>query len=369
MGLKWPILLAPVAIGIAVAVFFAFRRSHHGWQGELPYLARSFRLTELPEYQRALRLHERLSIAALVLAIVAVTTLIGAALRPTWTYEPRLPGSDTPHVDIMLCFGPLFSLQFADKTGLAPLMTSLRDEVDGFGNQRIGMTNEFYRDFPVTADHQWVSQRMSEIIEMTDEYLAADFSQQLSLNTGLFERESYGTEPNVVDTLAMCAMGLPAVGSDNGRAKMIIYVGETELLDDPGSITHDTSPPKQIYSKGTLEQTIKAARIQVNTIVPDEVHGAIGFVEKLVSDTGGQQIMYTEVDGIQVDPTPKHLQNQKDELAAAVDKILSNPPPSALDEAREESMRSFQWEVPDILLQIALLAVVGLAACRLGMRL
>ena len=51
MGLRWPILLLPVVIGIAVAAWFALRRSRHGWQGELPYLARGFRLTELPGVQ------------------------------------------------------------------------------------------------------------------------------------------------------------------------------------------------------------------------------------------------------------------------------------------------------------------------------
>jgi anti-sigma factor RsiW len=82
--------------------------------------------------------------------------------------------------------------------------------------------------------------------------------------------------------------------------------------------------------------------------------------------------LYTEVGGIAgatVKPTTKHLDNQKDELAGAVDKILASPPPSALDAARKESMRPFQWDVPDILLQLALLAAVGLAACRVGMRL
>ena len=372
MGLRWPILLLPVAIGVAVAVWFAMRRSRHGWQGELPYLARSFRLTELPEYKRALRLHERLSVAALVVAIVAVTALIGATVRPTRTYQPRPPGSDTPHVDIMLCFGPLFSMQFADGLGIAPLMTHLRDKVDGFENQRIGMTHKFYRAFPVTADHQWVSDRMTAIIDLTNELVSAgnDFNTRLSANTELFERTSYGSAGSgfdPVDTLAMCAMGIPAVGSDNGRGKVLVYIGDPEIAEDPGN---NQTAPQRIYSTSLLETTIKTAGIQVNAIVPGEVHGAIGFVEKLISDTGGQQFMYTEVGGIGgigVKPTPKHLENQEEELNSAVDKILANPPPSALDTARQESMRPFQWDVPDILLQIALISAVALAACRLGM--
>jgi hypothetical protein len=374
MGLRWPILLLPVAIGIAVAVWFALRRSHHGWQGELPYLARSFRLTELPEYRRALRLHERLSVAALVFSIVVVTTLIGAAVRPTRTYEPHPPGSDTPHVDIMLCFGPLFNMQFADSLGISPLMTALRDKVDGFGNQRIGMTHQFYRAFPVTGDHQWVSERMTALVDLTDELVDAgnDFSKRYSMNTDLFERRSYGssvTSIDPVDTLAMCAMGLPAVGSDNGRGKMIVYIGDPQIDEDPGN---NRPVPQRIYSTSLLEKTVKTAGIQVNAIVPGDVHGAIGFVEKLISDTGGQQLMYTEVGGIagaMTDPTPKHLENQKEEMNSAVDKILSSPPPSALDTARQESMQPFRWDVPDILLQIGLLAALGLAACRLGMRL
>ncbi len=374
MGLRWPILLLPVAIGIAVAVWFALRRSRHGWQGELPYLARGFRLTELPEYKRALRLHERLSVAALVFSIVVVTTLIGAAVRPTRTYEPHPPGSDTPHVDIMLCFGPLFSMQFSDSLGISPLMSALRDKVDGFGNQRIGMTHQFYRAFPVTGDHQWASERMTAIVDIADEMLAAgdDYSKKFSLNTDLFERRSYGPtvgDIDPVDTLAMCAMGFPAVGYDNGRGKQIVYIGDPQIDEDPGN---NRPVPQRIYSTGLLEKTVKNAGIQVNAIVPGDVHGAIGFVEKLISDTGGQQIMYTEVGGIagaMTEATPKHLENQKEEMNSAVDKILSNPPQSALDTARQESMHPFRWDVPDILLQIGLLAALGLAACRLGMRL
>jgi hypothetical protein len=368
MGLKWPILLLPILIGVGVAVWYARRRTHHGWQGELPYLARSFRLTELPEYRRALRLHERLSVAALVLSIVVVSTLALATLRPTRTYENKPPGSDTPHVDIMLCFGEWTDIMSADRFGLAPLMKTLREKVDAFGNQRIGMTQDFYRTFPVTGDHQWVSDRMTAIIDVVDELATAGntFDTRQSLDTDVYERSS--TASNVVDTLAMCTIGLPAAGADNGRARQIIYIGRTQLPDDPG--LRDARSEERIYSKETLDEVVKAARVQVNAIVPDEVTGPMGFVEKLIGETGGQQMMYTdETTGLQSELSPAQLENQTEELAGAVDKILSNPPPSALDTAREQAVQSFQWDVPDFLLQLALIAAVGLAACRLGMRL
>lgn len=373
MDLRWPILLIPIAAAIGIAVWLARRESRRGWQGELPLLARAFRLTELPEYRRALRLHQRLTAAALVLAIVAVTALLAATVRPTRVYEPRPAGSDTPYVDIMLCFGPLFSLQFADGLGLVPLMTDLREKVDGFGNQRIGMTNEYYRVFPVTADHPWVSQRMGEITDLATSYIdSEDFTTRYQLDTALFERQSYSSlaRPNVVDTLAMCAMGLPAAGADNGRGKMIVFIGDTRLNDDPGRGNGGSLDPR-MYSKTTLEKTIKAAGIQVNAIVPDPITGPIGFVEQLISDTGGQQLLYTEVGGLTArgPVPPKHVENQKAELAGAVDKIFSHPPQAALDEARRQAMQPFDWDVPDLLLQIALVAVIGVAACRLGMRL
>ena len=134
----------------------------------------------------------------------------------------------------MLCFGPLFKMQFADSLGISPLMTALRDKVDGFGNQRIGMTQQFYRAFPVTGDHQWVSERMTAIVDIADELIWPPemiSARDYSMNTDLFERTSYG--PSVgdidpVDTLAMCAMGLPAVGYDNGRGKQIVYIGDPQ---------------------------------------------------------------------------------------------------------------------------------------------
>ena len=357
MGLKWPLLLLPIAIGIGVAVWYAMRRTRFGWQGELPYLARSFRITTLPEYQRARRLHERLSVAALVMAIIAVFMLIGATLRPAKTYEPQLAGSDTPNVDIMLCFGPLYNIGMSDSVAISQLMTILDDKVDGFGNQRIGMTKEFYRNFPVTSDLPWVSQRLAEIGEVAQAASAKnDSSAAFSSDTELFNR--YSSHATINDTIAMCAMGLPAVGSDNGRGRAIVYIGGTKTYSD--------TPPT--YSDAMLAGIVKDSKIQVNTIVPGTHPGE--FVDKLVKDSGGRQYLYTEVGGITGDDaTPRKTENQKEELSNAIDKILSNPPPSTLDEQRKEEMHPFQWDVPDLLLQIALIAAIALAGARLGMRL
>ncbi|MGY1994158.1 hypothetical protein A5669_07960 [Mycolicibacterium fortuitum] len=357
MGLKWPLLLLPIIIGIGVAVWYAMRRTRYGWQGELPYLARSYRLTALPEYQRALRLHERLSVAALVMSVVAVFMLLGATLRPTKTYEPQLAGSDTPHVDIMLCFGPLYSIRLSDGLAIGQLATILREKVEGFGNQRIGMTKEFQRNFPVTSDLPWVEQRLGEIAKVAEQASSEDDpSAKYSVDTEVFEG-SFRTV-SINDTLAMCAMGLPAVGSDNGRGRTIIYVGSTE--------NYESNPP--IYSDAMLAGIVKDAKIQVNTIVPGTQTRE--FVDKLVKDSGGRQYLYTEVGGyIDTDVTPKKIDNQKDELSSALDKILSNPPQSTLDDRRKDEQHPFQWDVPDLLLQIALIAAVVLAAARLGMRL
>lgn len=355
MGVKWPLLLLPIVVVIGVAVWYATRRMRYGWQGELPYLARSYRLTTLPEYQRALKLHERLSVAALVMAIIAVFMLIGATVRPTKTYEPQLAGSDTPHVDIMLCFGPLYSITLSDGIAIGQLMTIMRDKVDEFGNQRIGMTKDFYRNFPVTSDLPWVSNRLDEIAKVAEAASARDSSSRYTTETELFDRMSGRATIN--DTIAMCAMGLPAVGSDNGRGRVILYVGGTK--------TYDTDPPT--YSDDMLAGIVKDTKIQVNTIVPGTHTGE--FIDKLVKDSGGRQYLYTEVGGYGDAATPKKTDNQNEELSSAVDKILANPPQSALDDKRRDEQHPFQWDVPDILLQIALIATLGLAAARLGMRL
>ncbi|AMD53668.1 hypothetical protein ATO49_01590 [Mycolicibacterium fortuitum subsp. fortuitum DSM 46621 = ATCC 6841 = JCM 6387] len=357
MGLKWPLLLLPIIIGIGVAVWYSKRRTRYGWQGELPYLARSYRLTALPEYQRALRLHERLSVAALVMSIVAVFMLLGATLRPTKTYEPQLADSDTPHVDIMLCFGPLYSIRLSDGLAIGQLATILREKVEGFGNQRIGMTKEFQRNFPVTSDLPWVEQRLGEIAKVAEQASSEDDpSAKYSVDTEVFEG-SFRTV-SINDTLAMCAMGLPAVGSDNAAA------GPSSM----SAVPRTTSPIPPIYSDAMLAGIVKDAKIQVNTIVPGTQTRE--FVDKLVKDSGGRQYLYTEVGGyIDTDVTPKKIDNQKDELSSALDKILSNPPQSTLDDRREDEQHPFQWDVPDVLLQIALIAAVALAAARLGMRL
>lgn len=371
MALMWPWLLIPILTVIAAVVWFARHRSHRGLQGDLPLLARSFRLTELPEYRRAVRLYQRLSAAALVFVTLVVTALLGATLRPTYTYHPQSDDSNTPFVDIMLCFAPFFDMNAADELGMVPLMTDLKTKVDGFGNQRIGMTTEFYRAFPVTADHRWVSQRLGEIIDVAEKAAADPFNYDL--NSQVFERNGFGGDikPNVTDVLAMCAMGLPAAGADNGRGKQLIFIGNPWVQDDPGRLRSDGPLEPQAYSRAVLAKTIEAAGIQVNAIIPDPLIDAPGLVEDLVSDTGGQRIFYTTARRSLTDDTisERHLENQEAELAGAVDAILVNPPAAALDEAREAAAEPFRWDVPDLLLQLALLMAVGLAAARLGMRL
>jgi Ca-activated chloride channel homolog len=357
MDLKWPLLLLPIAAAIGVAVWYAMKHTRSGWQVELPYLARSYRLTTLPEYQRALRLHERISVAALVLAVVAVFMLIGATVRPTKTYQSQRTGSDNPHVDIMLCFGPDFTITSAasDGTVIGNLMSIMREKVDGFDNQRIGLTKDFYRSFPVTSDLPWVSDRLDAIAEIAK---GPSGDGNFREKAQLFERTNILAVTNVNDTVASCAMGLPAVGSDNGRGRAIIYIGDTEYSR--------SAPP--IYSDEMLLEVIKDAGIQLNTIVPGTNPGE--FFDNVVKASGGHQYLFTRLgNGVGWDkPTPDKLANQKDELQSAVDKILSDPPPSVLDERSERRKPPFQWDVPDVLLQIALIAAVLLAATRLGMR-
>lgn len=363
MELKWPVVLLLAVLGIAALVVLARRRPRRP-QSELPYLARSFRLTELPEYRRAIRRYRRSAVAALALSAVLAIVLVLATARPVRTYTPHPPGGDTPFVDIMLCLGPDVSLFFGDdEKGVAALMNAMREQVDTFANQRFGLTHEFYRVIPVTADHRWVAQRLQAIADLA----AADKAQRESMDLEIFERSGSGSgaQPNVVDTLAMCAMGLPSAGTENGRGRQIIYVGNTSVYSDPGS----TSPPKQIYDTDTLAKVVATAGIQVNTLVPTQLVGPKGFVEELVDSSGGQQVYYTDIDGYNTKPTPAHAKNLADEFDHALARILADPPPSALDTARQQEMRTFEWDVPDPLLRTALIAALCLAAARSGMRL
>ncbi|MGE2737943.1 hypothetical protein [Mycolicibacterium vaccae] len=366
MDLRWPVVLL-VAAGVAAgAAWLATRRRDFGWQGQLPYLARSFRITELPEYQRALRAHQRLLVATLVVSIVAVTTLVVAVARPARTYQPDSAASDTPHVDIMVCFGPLFGLQFAEEKGLAPLLSALRTRVEQFGNQRIGLTHGYYRAIPVTADREWVVDRLDRIIETVGKSSEARAAGDLmgawrADDEGLFER-SGGPMANPRDTLAMCAMGLPAVGRDNGRSRMIIYIGSV-AREQPGQVDG------ALYSDEYLRKTVTAAGIQVSAIASNLTTGPISFTEQLVRDSGGKVVAYTEVDSLFGDPPQRMIDNLQEELESAVEKVLADPPPSALDIADEHARAPFQWDVPDLLLQLALIAAVALAGLRWGLRL
>ena len=361
MGLKWWFLLVPISIGIGFGVYVLYRRSRQAAENKLPLLVRSFRILELPEYQRALRLHNRIAVAALVMSIVVMCALIGTVLRPTTVRHPKIPVSSGP-VDIMVCVGGNVMSRLAHFNGMPALFTVLQDKAKTFKYERVGLTHEFYRAFPVTSDLQFVDKRLNEIramaqdisdkplvqeiIEPDDHFL---FTRTPDSDRGQHDR----TYPSMVDQLAMCALGIPALGADSGRGKMIIYYGNTN--------TSQSDQDSKIMPAKDLKRTIKAAGIQVNAI-NTKSGGIGGLVSQLVEESGGRAFDFPM--GMYETTRPDEA-TQKKMMTSMIDEIIANEPNSAPDLSASMPV---PWELPDLALQIALVAAVLLAAFRLGMR-
>lgn len=360
MGLRWWFLLIPISIGIGLGVYLLYRRSRQAAENRLPLLVRSFRILELPEYQRALRLHNRIAVAALVMSIVVMCALTGAVMRPTTVRHPKIPVSSAP-VDIMVCVGGTIMARLSHYNGMPALFTALHDKAKTFKYERVGLTREFYRAFPVTSDLQFVDKRLDEIRAMAQDISDKPLVQDIIEPDDhfLFRREpdpdrgQHRVYASLVDQLAICALGIPALGADSGRGKMILYYGDTN--------SSQSDQDSKIMPAKDLKRTIKAAGIQVNAI--NTASGGIGgLVTQLAEESGGRVFDFPM--GMYVTTRPDEA-TQKKKVASFIDEIIANEPNSAPDLSANIPV---PWEVPDLALQIALVAALALALCRLGTR-
>lgn len=310
----WPVAIA-ACLGLALCVAAALRPIA-GQRRALRPLANAGRLTELPEYVRAVRMRTVAAVVGIALLGVTFTAAVVTAARPTGLpTAARAAGANQPE-DIMLCIAPP-----ATEPAVAATLAYFAKHVSTFDTQRIGLTSANRRVVPLTRDYQ---------------YAAAEFEAQAGGSTGFVAPLSYvDYAESVEDLVALCLTGFPDFDKRTAERRSLIYVGP-DSLSAPG----DVRPA--LFTADRVTELATTAGVQVNAMVTGSAPATLA---RLAAATGGRAV---PADG---------------DLAARLAQLRDRPPaPTPGADALATSPDS-----PDLPLAVALLAgtlLVGWPAVR-----
>lgn len=318
----WPVaalgfgaLAAVVALALAIPLDQRRRR--------LRRLANTSRLTGLPQYARVARMQSVSSAVTIALLVLLFSAAVLAGARPTgwwWTSEPTDIGED-----IMLCVG-----QPVTDPITGEFLGYFAEQARTYGIERIGLTSPNRRVIPLTRDHQYAVETLSDAATLAQLPDDAELSPAGRLGrrhaiTAFAAPVSYvDYAPSVADTLALCMTGFPASDDPGERRRSLIYLG-------PG----DMRPPGETRpSLFATEQVAELARrngIQVNALASSP-----GSVRPVVEATGGRYAP---------------LGNN---LTADLDEIRAHPPGAA----QSSIVTGWRGDSPTVPLAVAVLVSV-----------
>ena len=293
-------------VALAACIAAALLAPRRDQPEKLQPLANTHRLTGLPEYIRAARLHTIIATAAV--AVLALTFLAAtfAASRPTGLPAlSQVAGSEQPE-DIMVCVGAP-----AEDPAVNGTLRYFAEAVRGFGSERIGLTSPDRRLIPLTRDYQYAAGRF------------AGYAQRQPLVSTVAYTDYTAT---IEDVLAMCLTGFPEFDTEAPVRRSLVYVG-------PGTLGAEGGP--SLFTAQQVRDMAATAGVQVNAITGDD-----GLPAELAHQTGGR-------------------------VDTDVENIRSHPPASQPD-ADGASVQSF--ETPDLPLLVALLGVGVMLAWPLVVR-
>ncbi|MET3370005.1 UNVERIFIED_CONTAM: Ca-activated chloride channel family protein [Jeotgalibacillus campisalis] len=220
----WILPLAAAAVTITT---WLYRRRRP--QSTRP-IAHGGRLTELPEYQQALRRHRTRLALAVVLGAVFLAATATAAARPIQrtTEQPEIRNRD-----IVLCLDVSGSMTSTD-AAIAAVFEDLAKEFDG---ERIGMVifdSSSVQLFPLTDDYQYAAEQLTQAKEALDG------------GTGSFFDGTWNGEGSslIGDGLASCIQSFPDTGAtdtkrgdnqlgDNQRSRSVVLATDNFLSGEP----------------------------------------------------------------------------------------------------------------------------------------
>ncbi|MCP1414304.1 VWA domain-containing protein [Paenarthrobacter sp. A20] len=206
----------PFAAAAVVLSAWLYRRRRRPQQTRP--VAHGDRLTDLPEYQGALRRHRRRLALAVVLGAVFLAATATAAARPILrtTEEPEIRNRD-----IVLCLDVSGSMTSTD-AAIATVFQELAKEFDG---ERIGMVifdSSSVQLFPLTDDYHYVVEQLAEAKEALDSGAGSFFD-------GTWNGEGSSL---IGDGLASCVQSFPD-DRDPKRSRSVVLATDNFLSGEP----------------------------------------------------------------------------------------------------------------------------------------
>lgn len=303
----WPVLIAG-CVAAAICISVALLTPTGAKRRRLRLLANVERLTELPEYRRAVRMRTVSAVVAIVLLTVAFGASIVGAARPTGLPSAAQRSDDAQPEDIMLCIG-------APETDRAAGASRryFADRMTTFGTERIGLTVPDRRVVPLTRDYQYAASRFR------------DYGAEKSVAVSYVDYAG-----GVEDVLAMCLTGFPSFEEASAQRRSLIYVG-------PGSRRAAGETRPALFTADAVRDLAKTAGVQVNAIISGSNNAA---VEALARDTGGRS--FTGDGPVDV----------------RMAEIRAHPPAPTANQSQSAEVRF--TETPDLPIVLALTALAGL---------
>ncbi|OBI74018.1 hypothetical protein [Mycobacterium sp. E740] len=274
----WPVAVvgfACLAGAVALAVLTPTRQA----QRQLRPLANTARLTRLPEYARVARTRTVSMIVTIVLLILLFAVAVLSSARPSGLWW-SLQTTEAPE-DVMLCVG-----EPVTEPATGEFLSYFAKQAGTYGTQRIGLTSANRRVIPLTRDHQFAIEKLSDAAGLAG--LPADSTSLTAPVTYVDYAES------VADILALCLSGFPAQEPPGERRRSLIYLGPGEL---PAAETRPS-----LFTDQQVTDMARERGVQINALVSSP-----GGLRPIVQATYGRFApigpdIAAQLDGIRAHP-------------------------------------------------------------------
>lgn len=220
--------MIPVALMLAAGTYWLVRKRDRGGNARRRPVAHSHRLTELPEYQAAVRRHRRWLTITAVAGGVLMASAVVAAARPA---ERTTVSPEQRNRDIILCLDASGSMSSAD----AAVVEVFARLSKGFDGERLALTvfdSSAVQVFPLTDDYEYVQEQLQ---------VAKDAFDGAPGSAGFLDGTWNGAGSSLIgDGLASCVQGFP--GTDSGarpeggteqRSRSVILATDNFVSGDP----------------------------------------------------------------------------------------------------------------------------------------
>lgn len=288
MSVHWPlIVISSILIIVLIFLIALLRRKK---TRNLTPLARTFRLSELPGYQRSLRFYFLKSIIILAVAALAFlgASFLGSRPQKLEAYEtinPKLTKNE-----VMICNNADLDSRASESLYHYFAQTAHNP------NNIIGATTATLRVLPLTNQNWFVAKKLQDystvygkILKLGKGHHLSDAPDDVLLLEAEYDKgvDYTNYHQNYIDNIALCALGFPPIQYEKTLTdRSIIYCGSNTL-------TGGASPP--LYTLKSLTDLATSNHIKINILdgcINPPQSGATKL-QTLAKSTGGAYITST----------------------------------------------------------------------------